>query len=349
MKKGTKTEAANENIQAVKQEGVATRLRAHVDNITHYIVNIDGHLFEAQRDWAKVGDELIAVQEEGDFAGTFEGFVKDTFGKTRDWAYKLMESSKALASLPPHIEQEIQNPRQALALSNIAPAKREKVVAGIKSSGEKMTGAALKKEAARQDKLNETVIEYDELSVQIPPEIFPEYLRAKEEATWARGLLNEISRWFRNGLGDKDKGIKRDPIFRAVAMSNERLFADIKRQVAMVDPYCVCPTCKGSTKVDGKKCQHCLGTGFLSKFEHEHAGDSEKKKDAKAPKASKIGERFAKFIHQVHGTDAIGIIWHEHDGVGSVELKDMTLLEFELKDGEFKLVETQEENLFEGG
>ena len=338
MKKGQKTETTNQNIAIARQEGIATRLQTHVDNIQSYANGMAENLF-------KIGDELILIQEEADFAGTFEEFIKAAFDRKRDWAYKLMESSKARKSLPESVSHEIQNPRQALALAEVPKEKREKVVAAIKESGKVMTGAAITAEAKKQDEAvnTEIVIEYDELNIQIPNEILPEWNRAKEEAKWARGVANELARWFSNGLGDKDK--KRDPIFRAVLNSNAKLFTDIKRQIAMVDPYAVCPTCKGSLKVDGKKCKHCQGAGFISKFEYEHAGEDKKEK-APANKDSKIGARFNKFIHAAHGNETISIEWK--DERGSVELKGGAMLAFEEKDGEFKLVETQDENLFEG-
>lgn len=270
MDKGKKTEALNANVAAVKQEGIATRLSGHVDTITGYLTTIGEH-------WLKLGEELKLIRDEGDFAGTFEGFIKETFGKTRGWAYQFIQGFEARASLPEHVQHEIQNPRQALALAAIPAAKREKVVQGVRESGNGTTAKAIKEEAVKQKAVQADVIELDELGEKIPAEILPEWNRAKEEAKTARGSINEVARWFRDGLDDGE-GKKRDPIFRAVTLSNKKLFDDIKRQIAMVEPYCVCPTCKGTTKHEDKKCNHCKGTGFISKFEFEHIEKNKGKK-----------------------------------------------------------------------
>ena len=324
MKKGKKTEQTNQNIAVVKQGGIAGRLATHVDTITGYLNDIG-------EKWNLLGAELKLIRDEGDFAGTFEEFIKETFNKTRGWAYQFIQGYEAKLSLPESVQHEVQNPRQALALAMAPVEKRAKVMETVKESGKKVTAKEIEKEVKKQEVKEAEVAEVDELGKKIPNEIIPEWNRAKEEAKWARGSVNEIARWFRDGLGDGE-GKKRDPIFRAVTLSNKKLFDDIKRQIAMVDPYCVCPTCKGSSKVDGKKCPHCKGTGFISKFEHEHVDTKRESKPAK------IEKRFSDFIHVAH-PDAISVAWDAK--VGTVELKDGTILLFEEgEDGQFEETET---------
>jgi hypothetical protein len=340
MKKGKNTEALAITLEANKAVSVAGRLQTHVDNIT-------GLLTMIAENWLKLGEELLQIRNEGDFAGTFEEFVKDTFNKTRGWAYQFIQGYEARLSLPESEHHVIQNPRQALALAAAPLEKRAKIIAEVKDSGKPVTAKAITEETAKQKAQDAPVFELDDLGNKIPPEILPEWNRAKDEVREARSRISAVSLWFRDGLGD-GKTKKRDPIFRAVAASNAKLFTDIKRQIAMVDPYAVCPTCKGSTRVDDKKCKHCIGTGFISKFEYEHAGQDAKKtkepkvKEPKVPKESKTSIRFAKFIHAAHGNDPISISWNSDTERGSCELKDGTLLAFEEKDGEFKLVETQD-------
>jgi hypothetical protein len=267
MEKPKKIEEMNRNIEVKKTAAVAGRLSTHVEKITGYLATIG-------ENWNKLGAELKAVKEEGDFGGTFEEWVKETFDRTRSWAYQFIESFEARAALPDNVKHEIQNPRQALALASAPIEKRTKIIEAVRDSGKPVTAKAIKQEIAKQEAVDADVDELDELGKKIPKEILSEWNRAKDEAKENRGLVNQVARWFTAGLGD---GGKRDPIFRAVTMSNAKLFSDIKRQIGMVDPYAVCPTCKGSTKVDGKKCPHCMGTGFLSKFEFDNAGKDSKK------------------------------------------------------------------------
>ena len=333
MKKGSKTEQTNRNISVAKQEGIAGRLAGHVDKITGYLNDIG-------EKWNLLGAELKLIRDEGDFAGTFEEFIKETFNKTRGWAYQFIQGYEAKLSLPESVQHEVQNPRQALALAMAPVEKRAKVMETVKESGKKVTAKEIEKEVKKQEVKDADVVELDELGNKIPAEILPEWNRAKEEAKWARGSINEIARWFRDGLGD---GGKRDPIFRAVTLSNKKLFDDIKRQIAMVNPYCVCPTCKGSAKVDGKKCPHCKGTGFISKFEYEHVDTKAKPKKKDNEKPAKITQRFATFIEHAHNGSAISVHWDVDKGRGEVELKDGTNLAFEEKDGEFKLIPVTED------
>ena len=270
MEKGKKTEALNKNIQGVKQEGIVTRLQGHVDNITGYLSTIG-------EKWLKLGEELKAIRDEGDYGGTFEEFVKETFGKTRGWAYQFIQGFEARASLPEDVRHVIHNPRQALALAAAPLEKRVAIISGVKDSGKEVTAKVIREESAKQKAVDAVVVELDELGKKIPTEILPEWNRAKDEAKVARDSINGVWRWFRDGLGDGE-GKKRDPIFRAVTLSNKKLFDDTKRQISMVDPYSVCPTCKGATKVDSKKCGHCQGVGFISKFEYEHISKAGKKK-----------------------------------------------------------------------
>jgi len=280
MQKPKKTEELNLNLEANKQESVALRLQKRVDTITVYLNTIG-------ENWNKIGEELLAIRDEGDYAGSFESFVKTTFGKTRDWAYKFIEGFEAKKSLPAHVEHEIQNPRQALALATAPLEKRTAVVEAVKASGKKMTAKVIEQEIKNQKIIDADVEEPDELGTKIPKDILPEWMRAKAEAKENRGLINTVARWFSNGLGDGE-GKKRDPIFRAVTMSNQKIFSDIKRQIGMVDPHAVCPTCKGTTKKDGKKCGHCKGTGFISKFEFDNiekkAASKKETKNAKPKK-----------------------------------------------------------------
>jgi hypothetical protein len=275
MEKGKKTEEFNQALSVNEDHSKRLRLQGHIDSITGKFTSIG-------KTWYEIGEELFLIREEKDFTGTFDSFVKATWDKTRDWAYKLIDAYEAVKQLPAGVEHGIQNPRQALALASAPIDKRAAIMENVNKSGKKVTNTSIKKEIDKQKAVDAVVDELDGLGNKIPKDILDEWNRAKEESKQSREDINRVKRWFKTGT---EEGA-RDPIFRAVAQSNAKLFTDVLRQIALVDPYAVCPTCKGTTKHDGKKCKQCKGTGFISKFEFETV-NSGNKKAAKKPAAKK--------------------------------------------------------------
>jgi hypothetical protein len=275
MEKPAKIQELNKNLEIASDHEKRKRLQTHVEAIATSANVVAEH-------WYSIGEHLHQIKEEKDFSGTFENFVEATFGKSRGWAYKLIDAYEGRKGLPAHVEHEIQNPRQAMALAAAPFEKRAGIIEGIVKSGEKVDNKTIKKAIAKEKTVDADVDELDSLGKKIPKDILDEWNRAKEESKQSREDINRVRRWFKDGT---EEG-KRDPIFRAVVQSNAKLFTDIHRQIALVDPYAVCPTCKGTTKHEGKKCKQCKGTGFISKFEYETA-NSANKKAAKKPAAKK--------------------------------------------------------------
>lgn len=271
MEKGKKTESFNNALAVQDNHDKVVRLQAHIDNITGKFASIG-------KTWYEIGEELHAIREEKDFSGTFESFVKATWDKTRDWAYKLIDAFEAVKTLPVGVDHGIQNPRQALALASAPIEKRAAVMERINKSGKKVTSTSIKNEIDKGKAVDAVVDELDALGKKIPKDILDEWNRAREESKQSREDVNRVKRWFKNGTEEGS----RDPIFRAVVQSNSKLFVDILRQVALVEPYAVCSTCKGTMKHDGKKCKQCKGTGFVSKFEYDTANKKLSTKSAKS-------------------------------------------------------------------
>lgn len=159
------------------------------------------------------------------------------------------------------------NERHARALSKVPESKRAEVVAAASKLG-KVTTHSLEAAAKKMGVLEAELGVLDKIGKEIPAAILSEWNRAWVEAREARRAIDHVAQWFSHGLEERE-GKKRDPIFRAVTLSNQKLFTDIKRQIAMVEPYAVCPSCRGATNTDGALCRQCKGTGFISKFEFD--------------------------------------------------------------------------------
>lgn len=253
MKKPAKIEAMNAAIEARDNEQDAVRLQQHVERISKNFALMGDHLFE-------VGKELKAIQDEKDFTGTFESFVKTVWGKTRDWAYKLIEAYETRLALPEADRDVIKNPQQALALAAAPEDRRSEVVREVSKSPGKVTSKKIS-EAVKSQAVDAEVTELDEIGFEIPKKILGEWNRAKTEASDAATKIKSVRSWFKTGTNEAS----RDPIFHAVIRNNHKPLSDILAQIDLVTPYAVCTTCDG----ENRKCKHCKGTGFLSKYQYE--------------------------------------------------------------------------------
>lgn len=179
MKKPAKIEELNRNLALSKEDrkipqvGVAARLTGHIEYIRNELSGIDSSLFN-------VGKRLAIIQEEKDFAeDTIEEFVKNNFGRSRTWIYKMIEGYRVKEGLPENVENFLQNQGQAKALSKAPKEERAKILKEVASEG-KVTAKAISEKveeiytvpadftvAGKEEPLKEESEDVDEVSGEI--------------------------------------------------------------------------------------------------------------------------------------------------------------------------------------
>jgi hypothetical protein len=83
-------------------------------------------LEKANKSWEQMAEALTEIRDKRLYRAdypTFEIFVREKFGKSREWAYKLIATEKAVAALP----EGAPRPKTARAARKLLP-KRAKVI-----------------------------------------------------------------------------------------------------------------------------------------------------------------------------------------------------------------------------
>jgi hypothetical protein len=180
---------------------------------------------------------------------TFEEYCETKWGWTRQHAYRFIEATETVKSLPAKCHQLVTNEATARAVAQVEPERRAEVVKQAAQSGP-VTAASIR-EAAKPE-----VLDVDGTGLVIPQGIL---------ADWHRAVT------FKDTLAD----LKRVKLAVARMLESEDVcgaevtnttLASLKACESDLDrvlPYAVCPTCQGRQRTS---CRLCKGRGFISEF-----------------------------------------------------------------------------------
>lgn len=186
---------------------------------------------------------------------TFEEFAKEMFAMSRAQAYRMIEAAEVKMS---PMGDKIQNERQARELAKADPEDRPQVVAAALKTGHGALTARGIANAVNEPKPEPVeAIRTDKVGREIPESILAEWDRADEVGTELRSMARKIKCRIERGLEDED------PAFAEITNPLVVECSGIHYSLSQILPYAVCATCQGRGV---KKCLHCKGRGFISKF-----------------------------------------------------------------------------------
>ncbi len=218
-----------------------------------------GHLRQIVKSWMdnrfEAGKALSEIRDGKlyrDEFETFEEFCISEYKIDDSYARRLMDFAE-IKSAP--MGAEIENERQARALSKVPEEDREEVIKKAKKNG-KLTASSI------TDAAKETVkeIHLDKTKAQrpIPEHVVEDWNRSIETAAELVSMIQKVVNTLREGVESNDK------IFReftsSVVTQAEGLRYTIKSQLG---GHALCPFCHGN-KPD--KCDSCSQRGFISKY-----------------------------------------------------------------------------------
>lgn len=111
--------------------------------------NYESIIDEGLQTFVDVGRALLAIRDGKLYRashGTFAAYCEDRFGKTRDWAYKLISAANVSENVYHGIQNEIPEPneRQARELAKLPADEQATVWHELNSEGDKITAADVK-------------------------------------------------------------------------------------------------------------------------------------------------------------------------------------------------------------
>ena len=204
--------------------------------------------------------------------GTFQEYVEQRLGWTRQRAYQVMEAAQAVKALPPKMSTMVDTERAAREVVKIEPEHRAEVVAEAAKDGP-VTAASVQQAAAKLAEPVEAEIvlcDETELARTVPAEIADTWQRATSTAA---DILHKL----RDALHTIDDGLKAEDIIFADTTNGELspLKAVIGHVNLHVKPHAVCAICHGLKA--RKSCKLCNGRGYIGRHLWQTCVDADTK------------------------------------------------------------------------
>lgn len=225
-------------------------------------------------------------------------FCRETFGISKTKLWGMLEYTKVVASLSKENQPKITNVSQALALSNLSPSDRDKVIVKAENNGgitaENLTFHSAKPVSKRRSKTNvtesvtsvpnsepsssesaesetgskpknpsskkDTKVLYDEIGIPIPDDAIPYWNRRQE----VQDILTQISKLKSVVVGGREA---KDNQWLKVTNSIANTFDSLRSLISEAKPYAVCTSCQGSPSLQKDGCSFCKSTGLISKWQ----------------------------------------------------------------------------------
>jgi hypothetical protein len=201
--------------------------------------------------------------------GTFQEYVEQRLGWTRQRAYQVMEAAKVVKELPPKMSSMLDTARAAEAVAKVPQDQREQVLAEAAKAGP-VTAASVQQAAAKVYEGELVLTDATELARTVPTEIAADWKRA--DAT-AKDILHKL----RDVLHAIDEGLKAEDSIYADTTNGELspLKAVIGHVNLHVKPHAVCSICHGLKS--RKSCKLCKGRGYIGRHLWQTCVDSDTK------------------------------------------------------------------------
>jgi hypothetical protein len=198
--------------------------------------------------FVEVGQALAAIRDQKlyrDTHKTFQAYCKERWGRSRDWAYMLMNASAACENVDEH--QQIPNQEQAKALSKAPPEEQAEVWAEVlDENGEHVTAADVTK--AVHIRLTEGDVPKSDIDEMAEP--------------FKQSVL-DIDRIRRN-LHDWNSGMPLKPHIEGCYHRIDQMLQNSRDAIRMATPVGLCPKCKGLA--DRDECGHCMKSGIQTRI-----------------------------------------------------------------------------------
>lgn len=254
------------------------------DNMSHVFTQddiadfkrIEKEIETDQASFLRVADNLIEVRDRklyGIVADTFEGYVRDRWGWSKQRAYQLISAKRVVDSLPEKGQLVVDSESKARALAPVPPKRRMRVIhdAVEVSTNGKPTARDISEAAERhpappkptpppaKPAAPEKV--YDVTGWEVPENLVKLFERSAEvkevlsRISSIRGLLARV---------EETKDWLWQPVNKSMLTADlDRVYYELKTAL----PYVVCPECQGrSSDPEFRHCNLCKKRGVISEY-----------------------------------------------------------------------------------
>lgn len=231
---------------------------------------IEADIEKHEESFLIVAQRLMEVKERKFYlfvADTWEEYLRNRWGRTKQWAQQVMSSKEVRDSLPPREQKAVNTVSKARALKSVPPEQRAKVVEeAVKMSPNGEVSTAEIKAAAEKvntdltsqnsEKSEETL---DKTRFPVPENLSTLFSRGQEVTQ----LLTQIAtvRGALRRLQDQKDDLWKPVNFSAALIDLTHVYDEVKLAV----PYAVCPYCQGRDETRSH-CTACKGRGVMSEF-----------------------------------------------------------------------------------
>lgn len=263
------------------------------DNMSHVFTQediadfkrIEKEIETDQASFLRVADNLIEVRDRklyGIVADTFEDYVRDRWGWSKQRAYQLISAKRVVDSLPEYESTIVDSESKARALAPVPPKRRMRVIhdAVEVSTNGKPTARDISEAAERYPdppkptpppaKLAAPDVIYDKTGFPVPENLVKLFERSAEvkevlsRISSIRGLLARV---------EETKDWLWQPVNKSMTTADlDRVYYELK----MAMPYVVCPYCQGREETKSH-CTSCKQRGILSQHVWDNAVPAELK------------------------------------------------------------------------
>lgn len=255
MKKPSKTEQLNRNLAVAKKDrkvpDVGTDAELAIDEAF-----IENRLKIAGAEMSSVYERLKKIKAEKRYKErTFDLYMKNRWGHSASWAYKLLKANLGVENFP---QTSVENKRlkerlnqdQAAALGEAEPEKQEEILKEVAKSG-KVTAKKIREKVKEKSQPKEAefrVVVKDFNDEEVPEHISAEFQRAERESKEQLSHIQQVKNFL-----EHDDLITVE--LRGLRETAKDLLAGIKTRFTK---HVLCPVCKGN------KCSVCSKRGFVS-------------------------------------------------------------------------------------
>lgn len=232
---------------------------------------------EDQAAFLRVGERLIEIRDRKLYLimyDTFEEYVRERWGWSRQRAYQLINATAVMEALPEECQRAVDTEFSARELSKVPENIRESVIEEAQKNGAvtavsihkaaKKVTAPPPKPSSKPAPKPEKEPHLDCTDYPIPDNLIPLFDRTQE----VRELLTRLAsvRGACRRLADSKDQLWQPVDFSSVILELDKAYSEMK----LAWPYAVCTYCQGHDDTR-KNCTSCKGRGVLSEFMWKNA------------------------------------------------------------------------------
>jgi len=215
--------------------------------------------------WVRIGNALSIIRDRRLYRraySSFEDYLQNKWGWTRQWAHQQIEAASVAESLPKKVSSMLDSVRSATELSKVEPERRVEVLKEASSSGV-ATARSISVASKIVKSESKDAVMVDATGFPIPEPLLIYWNRADE----VQEILTQLS----HIKGTLEKAMEeKDLMYWELGTGPVAHLSRAWQEIHAAKPYAVCLQCQGHPEIQPEgKCRLCGGRGLISKHRWE--------------------------------------------------------------------------------